>query len=58
MRFLSEQEKLRYRAARELGLLDKLLQVGWAGLSAKESGMIGGWISTEKRKQKQKPDPN
>ena len=50
MRFLSEQEKMRYRAAEALGLKDKLLQVGWAGLTAAESGKIGGWISAEKRR--------
>ncbi len=39
---LSETEKRKYEIARELGLLPKLRQVGWAGLSAKESGRIGG----------------
>ena len=42
MRFLSEKERLRYEAARELGLMDKLLEVGWAGLTSAESGAIGG----------------
>ncbi|MBE5793565.1 MAG: small, acid-soluble spore protein, alpha/beta type [Clostridiales bacterium] len=40
--YLSEQEKRKYEIARELGILDKVRQVGWAGLSAKETGRIGG----------------
>ena len=32
----------KYRAAQAAGLLDRVLEVGWAGLSAKESGRIGG----------------
>ncbi len=36
------RERNKYRAAREAGLLDRVLEVGWAGLSAKESGRIGG----------------
>lgn len=32
----------KYRAAEAAGLLDRVLEVGWAGLSAKESGRIGG----------------
>ena len=39
---LSRQEKRKYEIARELGLLDKVRTVGWAGLSAKETGRIGG----------------
>lgn len=37
-------ERLKYEAAEELGLLEKLLQVGWAGLSARETGLIGAKI--------------
>lgn len=40
--YLSQQEKRKYEIARELGLLDKVRSVGWAGLSAKETGRIGG----------------
>jgi hypothetical protein len=39
---LSQQEKRKYEIARELGLLDKVRAVGWAGLTAKETGRIGG----------------
>lgn len=43
--YLSQEEKHKYEIAREIGLLDKVRQVGWAGLSAKESGRIGGLMS-------------
>ena len=39
---VSEKDRIKYRAAQECGLLNRLLDVGWAGLSAKETGMIGG----------------
>ena len=41
----TEKERRRYRAAEAAGLLDRVLEVGWAGLSAKESGRIGGILS-------------
>ncbi len=46
--YLSAQEKRKYEIARELGLLDKVRQVGWAGLSAKETGRIGGLMGKHK----------
>ena len=41
-RTVSEKDRIKYRAAQECGLLNRLLDVGWAGLSAKETGLIGG----------------
>lgn len=38
----TKRERNKYRAAEAAGLLDRVLEVGWAGLSAKESGRIGG----------------
>ena len=38
-------ERNKYRAAEAAGLLDRVLEVGWAGLSAKESGRIGGILA-------------
>lgn len=38
----TQRERNKYRAAEAAGLLDRVLEVGWAGLSAKESGRIGG----------------
>ena len=39
------RERNKYRAAEAAGLLDQVLEVGWAGLSAKESGRIGGILA-------------
>ena len=52
MRMLSETEKMKYQAARELGLLKKLLQVGRAGLSTAETGRVGGRVSAMKRRSR------
>lgn len=46
---LSGEEKMKYEIARELGLLDKVLEDGWKSLSAKETGRIGG-LMTRRRK--------
>ena len=48
---LTAQQRMKYEIARELGLLDRVRQVGWAGLSAKETGRIGGLIGQRKRKK-------
>lgn len=50
MRMLSQEERLKYEIAEELGLLPKLKEVGWAGLSTAESGRIGGLVGAKKRK--------
>ncbi|HIY02032.1 MAG TPA: alpha/beta-type small acid-soluble spore protein [Candidatus Blautia faecipullorum] len=47
---LTEEEKLKYEIAGELGLLDRVLENGWKSLSAKETGRIGG-LMTRRRKQ-------
>lgn len=39
---VTQRERNKYRAAEAAGLLDRLLEVGWAGLTAKETGKIGG----------------
>ena len=51
MASLSQEERWKYEVARELGLLDKLQQVGWAGLSTAESGRIGGLVGARMRKR-------
>lgn len=43
----TQQDILKYEIAMELGLGDKLSQVGWGGLTAEETGRIGG-IMTRK----------
>ena len=52
MRMLDYEQRLKYEIARELGLLEKLQAVGWAGLSTAESGRIGGLVGAQKRKKK------
>lgn len=42
-------EDLKMEIAAELGLLDKVKAVGWAGLSAKETGRMGGLVTKRKR---------
>ncbi len=46
---LPAEEEMKYEIAKELGLLDKVLEGGWKSLSAKETGRIGG-LMTRKRK--------
>lgn len=46
---LTLEDKLKYEIAEELGLMEKIKEVGWAGLTAKESGRIGGLITVKKR---------
>ena len=48
---LSREERMKYEIAQELGLLERVREVGWAGLTAKETGRIGGLIGQKKRKQ-------
>lgn len=43
---------LKYEIATELGLSSKVDSIGWAGLTAAETGKIGGILSSRKRKAK------
>jgi hypothetical protein len=45
-----EREKIKYEIAAELGLVDKVKEVGWSGLTATETGRIGG-IMTQMNKE-------
>ncbi|WP_156874038.1 small, acid-soluble spore protein, alpha/beta type [Thermobrachium celere] len=44
-----ERERIKYEIAEELGLLDKVKKYGWSGLTAEETGKIGG-IMTKRNK--------
>lgn len=46
---LSREERMKYEIAQELGLMDKVRSVGWAGLTAQETGRIGGLIGQRRR---------
>lgn len=43
-------ERMKYEIAEEMGLLDKVLKDGWRSLSAKETGKIGGIMTSRKKK--------
>ena len=50
---LTEEQKMKYEIADELGLLDRVMKDGWKSLSSKETGRIGG-ILARKRKNRSK----
>ncbi|AEB75614.1 small, acid-soluble spore protein, alpha/beta type [Clostridium botulinum] len=46
------REKVKYEIAEELGLKDKVDKEGWGGLTAEETGRIGGIMTKRKRTMK------
>lgn len=44
-----KDESLKYEIANELGLSEKVGELGWKGLTAKETGRIGGMITKRKK---------
>jgi small acid-soluble spore protein F (minor alpha/beta-type SASP) len=46
---MTEDEKLKYEIASELGLLEKVEKEGWKSLTAKETGRIGGLMTKRKK---------
>lgn len=44
------REKIKYEIADELGLSEKIDKLGWASLTAEETGRIGG-IMTRRKKE-------
>ena len=57
---LTEAEKrdlqMKMEIAEELGLLDKVEQYGWKGLTSRESGRIGGIMGKRKKAAREKKD--
>lgn len=47
-------DKFKIEVAKELGLWQKVKEVGWAGLSAAETGQIGGYMTRKMRQRKLK----
>lgn len=45
-----DENSIKFEIASELGLADKIREEGWAGLTAKESGKIGGIMTSRKKK--------
>ena len=48
---LEHRQKRKYEAAESLGLTSRLLENGWPGLTAKETGRIGALLRHPPRKQ-------
>lgn len=48
------EDQWKYEIAAELGLMDKVEKFGWGGLTAKETGRIGGLITVRKKQLGQK----
>jgi hypothetical protein len=46
---LTQEELRKYEVAREIGVLDRVLNDGWKSLSAKETGRIGGMMGKHTR---------
>ena len=57
---LTEAEKralqMKMEIAEELGLIDKVEQFGWKGLTSRESGRIGGIMGKRKKAEREKKD--
>lgn len=48
---VEQQERAKWEIALELGLFDKVVESGWKSLTARESGRIGGILSSRKLKK-------
>ncbi|MEW5919985.1 MAG: small, acid-soluble spore protein, alpha/beta type [Bacillota bacterium] len=46
------KKKLKEEVARELGLMDEVKKKGWGGLTSRQTGRIGGYISGKRKKNK------
>lgn len=46
------REKMKYEIAGELGLSEKVDEYGWSGLTAEETGRIGGLMTRRKKELK------
>ncbi|MDD4370678.1 MAG: small, acid-soluble spore protein, alpha/beta type [Anaerostipes sp.] len=46
---MTEDERLKYEVAVEIGLMDRVREEGWGALSASETGRIGGLVATKKK---------
>lgn len=50
----TKEEIMKFEIAEELGLMDKIKEGGWKSLTARESGRIGGIMTTRKKAEKNK----
>ena len=50
-KIVTENDRMKFEIAEELGLMDKVKSGGWKSLTARESGRIGG-IMTKRNREK------
>jgi hypothetical protein len=46
------EDIMKMEIATELGLMEKVAELGWGGLTAKETGRIGGMMTAKKKQRK------
>ncbi len=46
------KDRLKNEVALELGLMDEVKEKGWGGLTSRQTGRIGGHLSSRKSKKK------
>ncbi|MDF2615589.1 MAG: spore protein [Sedimentibacter sp.] len=46
------EDIMKMEIAEELGLMEKVAELGWGGLTAKETGRIGGMMTAKKKQRK------
>ena len=51
-KILTNDDIMKYEIASELGLMDKVGERGWAGLTAKEAGRIGGMLTSRRSEER------
>ncbi len=49
---LTPNDIMKLEIAKEIGLMEKVDELGWGGLTAKETGRIGGLMTAKKKKRK------
>ena len=47
-----DNERLKFEITEELGLLEKVEKLGWKGLTARETGRIGGRMNQKKKEKR------
>lgn len=48
---LTDTERMKLEIAEEIGVYDRVIANGWRCLSARESGKIGGLLTSRRRKE-------
>ena len=51
---LTEDDRLKYEIAEEIGLGEKVAKFGWKSLTSKESGKIGGMRAARRKNKGEK----